>query len=76
MSACEGTFDYNRLYTSQTIILIAAGTGITPMISILNHLYVGKNDNQDKKVILLFFNKTQDDILCRQQFDTMANLYK
>jgi cytochrome-b5 reductase len=73
MSSCEGTFDLTRIDLCQTLILIAAGTGLTPMIRIINYVIDSK---QDIKVFLLFFNKTQKDILCREELQTISNQYQ
>ena len=73
MSSCEGTFDAIRIDMCQTLILIAAGTGITPMLRILKHVFQQKEGKDEKKVILLFFNKTEDDILCREDLQRLSN---
>ena len=72
MSACEGTFDVNRLDLSQNLILLAAGTGLTPMIRILKRVFHQDHFITDRHVLLLFFNKTENDILCRDELETLA----
>lgn len=52
-------------------ILFAAGTGITPMCRTLSYLLSQSEDNV-KSVNLVFFNKTQQDIIWRDQFDKLA----
>lgn len=77
MSSFEGTFDLNRIDMCQNLILIAAGTGLTPMIRLLN--YTSEQINHHNKLIntyLLFFNKTQNDILCRDELQTISDQYK
>ncbi|CAF3334669.1 unnamed protein product [Rotaria sp. Silwood1] len=76
MSSCEGTFDIQRIDMCQTLILIAAGTGFTPMIRIINYVIKQTNNGKQLKVYLLFFNKTQKDILCREELDTISKQYK
>ncbi|CAF4339884.1 unnamed protein product, partial [Rotaria magnacalcarata] len=75
MSSYEGTFDVHRIDACETLILVAAGTGLTPMMRILNYaisqINIGKNIN----VFLLFFNKTAKDILCREKLDTTSKQY-
>ncbi|UJR26276.1 hypothetical protein I4U23_007616 [Adineta vaga] len=71
MSSYEGTFDAVRIDMCQTLILIAAGTGLTPMLRILNYA-----NKQSHNTILLFFNKTQKDILCRDELQTMSEKHK
>jgi cytochrome-b5 reductase len=60
----------------QTLILIAAGTGLTPMIRIINYVIKKINSKNDLNVYLLFFNKTQNDILCQEELQTISNQYK
>lgn len=51
--------------------LFAAGTGITPFCRIISYLMSQSEDNV-KSVTLIFFNKTQKDIIWRDQFDEMS----
>jgi cytochrome-b5 reductase len=76
MSSYEGTFDLTRIDLCQTLILIAAGTGLTPMIRILNYAIKQINEKNKFKVFLLFFNKTQKDILCRDELQTISSQYQ
>ena len=76
MSSFEGTFDLTRIDRCQTLILIAAGTGLTPMIPILNYVAQSKDLQRSVHVQLLFFNKTQLDILCHDELRTLANEHK
>jgi cytochrome-b5 reductase len=76
MSSCEGTFDLMRIDMCQTLVLIAAGTGLTPMIRIVNYVIKQINEKKDFKVFLLFFNKTQKDILCREELQTISSQYE
>jgi cytochrome-b5 reductase len=68
MSSSEGTFDIARIDMCQTLVLIAAGTGITPMLRIINYVL-----QKDIDIVLLFFNKTQNDILCREELEIISN---
>lgn len=70
--------------------LFAAGTGITPFIRIISYLLSKQNTTHDdeeeendvsasntvKSITLIFFNKTQKDIIWRDQFDELASKYK
>ena len=76
MSSCEGTFDITRIDMCQTLILIAAGTGLTPMIRIINYVIKQIDSKRNMNVILLFFNKTQNDILCRDELQIISKQYK
>ena len=72
MSACEGTFDASRIDLSQYLILLAAGTGLTPMIRVLKRAFHQDHYNPDRKVLFLFFNKTEKDILCREELEKLS----
>ena len=76
MSSCEGTFDVDRIDMCQTLILIAAGTGLTPMIRIFNYVTKQTAKGKHRNLFLLFFNKTQKDILCREELETISKQYK
>jgi ferredoxin-NADP reductase len=49
-------------------VFIAGGAGVTPFIAIMRHLYA-KNKVGNCK--LLFANKTVDDIILKEEFETM-----
>ncbi|CAF0908594.1 unnamed protein product [Adineta steineri] len=76
MSSFEGTFDYTKINTCKTLILVAAGTGLTPMFRIINYVIKQTENQVDMNVILLFFNKTQDDILCGEELQTISKQNK
>uniref|UniRef100_A0A0M3I2W8 NADH-cytochrome b5 reductase n=1 Tax=Ascaris lumbricoides TaxID=6252 RepID=A0A0M3I2W8_ASCLU len=50
--------------------MIAGGTGITPMLQIINAVLKKKDD--PTKISLLFANQQQDDILLRDELDRLA----
>jgi len=53
--------------------LIAGGTGITPMLQVIRHIF---KDKQDKtQVSLLFANQTEDDILLRPELEHLQSEY-
>ena len=45
--------------------LIAGGSGITPLLSVMDAIYRAK-DTSIETVKLLYSNKTEADILCRE----------
>ena len=52
------------------LIMIAGGVGVTPMLSMLGYMTdIGEN----KKVILIWSNKTEDDILYRKELEAIWN---
>lgn len=58
------------LFTPELDHLQIAGTGFTPMVKILN--YALTNIPSLRKVKLMFFNKTEDDIIWRSQLENLA----
>ena len=71
MSSSEGNFDIARIDMCQTLVLVAAGTGLTPMLRIINYVL-----QKDIQIVLLFFNKTQKDILCREELQIISDKHK
>lgn len=52
-------------------VFFAAGSGITPILSMITHLL----ENTDKKVILFFGNKSVDKIMYREELEGMKNRF-
>ncbi|XP_068617602.1 cytochrome b5 reductase 4-like isoform X2 [Battus philenor] len=72
VSGPYGNFQLYKLKTVRTIFLIAAGTGITPMLSLLKFM-LSRSNPRCERIILLFFNKTEEDILFRENFEEIMN---
>jgi len=70
ISDCTGTFQFNQLNGVKTVRLIAAGTGLTPMIRIISHLLY--QAEADSVMNLLFANKEIRDILWKDQLNQIA----
>ncbi|XP_034622001.1 cytochrome b5 reductase 4 isoform X4 [Trachemys scripta elegans] len=70
VSNSEGSFKKSQVQTLEDLFLLAAGTGFTPMVKLLN--YVLTNVCGLRTVKLMFFNKTEDDILWRNQLEQLA----
>ncbi|XP_058422674.1 cytochrome b5 reductase 4 isoform X3 [Diceros bicornis minor] len=66
----EGNFKISQFQELEDLFLLAAGTGFTPMVKILN--YALTNIPSLRKVKLMFFNKTEDDIIWRSQLEKLA----
>jgi cytochrome-b5 reductase len=66
VSDYTGNFQLSSLSNKSTLYLIAAGTGITPMISLLPHLSVQTNK------LLLNFNKTSKDVIWKEKLHRYA----
>ena len=65
----KGAMKYHR-YLSNHMGMIAGGTGITPMFSIIRA--VCENPDDDTRITLLYANQTEDDILLREELDRLA----
>ncbi|NXF43986.1 NB5R4 reductase, partial [Oceanites oceanicus] len=66
----EGNFKKSQVQTSEDLFLLAAGTGFTPMVKLLNFALTEVSCLRTAK--LIFFNKTEDDILWRNQLEQLA----
>ncbi|NP_001346891.1 cytochrome b5 reductase 4 isoform 2 [Mus musculus] len=70
VSGPEGDFKVSKLQEVEDLFLLAAGTGFTPMVTVLN--YALSHMSSLRKVKLMFFNKTEDDIIWRCQLEKLA----
>lgn len=71
VSLPEGSFQTSRLANRKELYLFAAGTGFTPMVGVINwarKVIIGKFT----KICLIFFNRTEKDILWREELDKLA----
>ena len=55
------------------IVLIAGGTGITPMYQLARNIF--KNPEDKTKVTLVFANISEQDILLKHEFEDLENTY-
>lgn len=55
------------------VTLIAGGTGITPMYQLVRKIF--SNPNDKTKVSLVFGNKSEEDILLKEEFEKIENEY-
>uniref|UniRef100_A0A8C5U3V6 Cytochrome b5 reductase 4 n=1 Tax=Malurus cyaneus samueli TaxID=2593467 RepID=A0A8C5U3V6_9PASS len=66
----EGNFKKSQVQTSEDLLLLAGGTGFTPMVKLLNFALTEVSCLRTVKMI--FFNKTENDILWRNQLEQLA----
>ncbi|XP_026756472.2 cytochrome b5 reductase 4 isoform X2 [Galleria mellonella] len=71
LSGPYGNFHLQKLKSVKIIYLIAAGTGITPMLGLLRFMLMRSNPRCDR-VHLLFFNKTESDVLFQENFEDIT----
>ena len=72
MSVPDGDFNPSRLLDAQNVLLLAAGTGITPMLGVIDYCLKRKFIDT-RKIHLIFFNKTQPDILFKDELQAWTN---
>ncbi|MCR5485582.1 MAG: 2Fe-2S iron-sulfur cluster binding domain-containing protein [Clostridiales bacterium] len=65
----EGTFTYEPIRDAETIVGVAGGSGITPFLSIAGSIADGTTD---AKMILLYGAKNEEEILFRDELDTLS----
>lgn len=73
LAICEGAFgrfSYVLFPMEKDLVFIAAGIGITPFMSMLRHM---RDTGSQRAVLLLFGNRTEQDIPFRQELDDMVS---
>jgi len=58
-------------FAKESLVMLCGGTGITPMYQALQCLFREDGMDTDTKVTLLYANKTEDDILLKEELDQM-----
>ncbi|XP_018412128.1 PREDICTED: cytochrome b5 reductase 4 [Nanorana parkeri] len=71
MSNPQGCFSTSQVDEVEDIFLLVAGTGFTPTVKLLRHVL--NHSNILRKVKLIFFNKTEHDILWREQLEKLSS---
>ncbi|GBP26925.1 hypothetical protein EVAR_95711_1 [Eumeta japonica] len=71
VSSPYGNFQLQRLKNARKVYLVAAGTGITPMLGLIKFL-LSKSNPRCELIHLLFFNKKEEDILFSDKFDEIT----
>uniref|UniRef100_A0A5S6KC48 Cytochrome b5 reductase 4 n=1 Tax=Xenopus tropicalis TaxID=8364 RepID=A0A5S6KC48_XENTR len=66
----QGTFSSFQIENVMDVFLVAAGTGITPMIRLLQHVLTCVSSLRKAK--LIFFNKKEEDILWKEQVEELS----
>ncbi|XP_056016450.1 cytochrome b5 reductase 4-like isoform X3 [Ostrea edulis] len=70
VSTFTGDFNVQHLSTCRDLVMFAAGTGFTPMVRLINHSIQDLQSNVNVK--LVFFNKTEGDILWYDQLQSLT----
>ncbi|NXY45906.1 NB5R4 reductase, partial [Ceuthmochares aereus] len=66
----EGNLKKSKVQTAEELFLLAAGTGFTPMVKLLN--FALTEVSCLRAVKLIFFNKAEEDILWRNRLEQLA----
>ncbi|XP_022916781.1 cytochrome b5 reductase 4 isoform X2 [Onthophagus taurus] len=65
-----GAFNLQDIENKELFLLLAGGTGLTPMLGLISFL-LERRVKKSYHVTLLFFNRTDEDILFKTHFDTL-----
>ncbi|GAB0099579.1 Cytochrome b5 reductase 4 [Sergentomyia squamirostris] len=71
VSQARGNFSLSKLKNHCRIALLAAGSGITPILGIVNYL-LERSNFRIELLKLVYFNRTEEDIWCRQKLHEIA----
>uniref|UniRef100_A0A182QPT9 Cytochrome-b5 reductase n=1 Tax=Anopheles farauti TaxID=69004 RepID=A0A182QPT9_9DIPT len=71
LSQPSGNFVLGKLRHHHRFALLAAGSGLTPMLALLHYL-LERNSNRIEHICLLYFNKTEADIWCRELLENLC----
>ncbi|CAG0884392.1 unnamed protein product, partial [Darwinula stevensoni] len=64
-------FDESKLERCQRLVLLAAGTGFTPMVRLLLRAI----RHPEKQVLLVLFNRTKEDIIWMEELDSLSQVH-
>ncbi|ODM92859.1 Cytochrome b5 reductase 4, partial [Orchesella cincta] len=67
----QGSFDAEFLNDFNLLLLIAGGTGITPMIKIICHFWNMSERMTGRQVVFMYFCETEHDLIWKSQFYDM-----
>ncbi|XP_064618055.1 cytochrome b5 reductase 4-like isoform X2 [Liolophura sinensis] len=71
VSDYDGNFLVSRLTNCSHLVMLAAGTGFTPMVRLIQEALVNDR-NANRCLKLMFFNKKTEDILWKDQLDVLS----
>ncbi|KAI8060692.1 hypothetical protein BC940DRAFT_311567 [Gongronella butleri] len=61
--------------TVDNVGMVAGGTGITPMLQVIRRVFDVNSKNDKTKVTLIFGNRTEEDILLKEELDSYAKRF-
>lgn len=75
LGAVAGRHDSSFFRNCDTLLLFAGGSGITPFVRIVDFLRKRSATYPVSRVILIFFNHTEQDIIWNDQWKNLANIW-
>lgn len=69
ISSYDGDFNKEKLLKSTKLVLLAAGTGFTPMVKLIQFSLNDKNS--ERSILLVFFNREEKDIFWQEELNTL-----
>ncbi|KAL4233441.1 Cytochrome b5 reductase 4 [Mactra antiquata] len=76
ISCYEGKFEESILKSCRHLVMFAAGTGFTPMTGLIYKYIIQQDIDTQRSAKLMFFNKTESDILWRDQLSALSDINK
>ncbi|XP_016953458.1 cytochrome b5 reductase 4 [Drosophila biarmipes] len=64
----RGTFQLSEITAHRNILLLAAGSGLTPILTLIQPV-LKRNTNRIESLQLMYFNKTQEDIWLKEKLE-------
>ncbi|XP_067126102.1 cytochrome b5 reductase 4 isoform X2 [Centruroides vittatus] len=74
ISSYDGDFDKGKLLKCTKLVLLAAGTGFTPMVKLIQFSLNDKNT--ERTVLLVFFNREEKDIFWHEELNALEKSNK
>jgi ferredoxin-NADP reductase len=71
-SAPAGEFHYNPLFHGDDLVMLAGGSGITPIMSMIRHFC---SRGSDKRIRLIYVCRTPEEIIYKNELEGFASHY-
>ncbi|XP_017073098.1 cytochrome b5 reductase 4 [Drosophila eugracilis] len=68
LSPPRGSFQLSELTAHRNVLLLAAGSGLTPILSLISPI-LKRNTNRIESLILMYFNKTPEDTWLKEKLE-------
>ena len=72
-----GFFDHNILFNVRNLVIVYAGTGLTPMIKVIKEFFKNSKNKKTKCTLtILSFNKTEKDIIWKDKLEALEKSFR